>query len=123
MIKCTDFNVDWPIKISTLPLSETEERFGKILWAADFLSAFSHPDNIPKIVRDLYWENQSRAVKYDETTRTVNAYRLQRNSDGTLVTQEARDSEGKLIYKPVLEVAPEDAAETDYATIMEVKFV
>ncbi|OGG29346.1 hypothetical protein A2973_02360 [Candidatus Gottesmanbacteria bacterium RIFCSPLOWO2_01_FULL_49_10] len=109
MIRATDFNTPWPVKEQEEGMTGTIKQWGKVLEAADFLSAFAHPDNIPALVSGLYWENLSRVVQNGK----VKAFA--RNGDGSLVL----DHEGR----PVLtDVADGQDGRDTYTTIQEVKF-
>lgn len=108
MIRATDFNMSWPEKEEKEGLTGIIKEWGKVLEAADFLSSFSHPGNIPGSVAGLYWENLSRVVKRGK------AQKWARNNDGTLKFEDGR---------PVLiDVIGEKDGRDNYARIIEVKF-
>ncbi|OGG27414.1 hypothetical protein A2960_06470 [Candidatus Gottesmanbacteria bacterium RIFCSPLOWO2_01_FULL_39_12b] len=104
MIRSTDFNK--PKEKEGFVGAERE--WGKVLEAADFLAAFANPDNIPKIVSDLYWENLARVVQNGKVKK------WQRNGDGSLLL---------IAGKPQLEdVRDEKEGLDNYARIIEAKF-
>ena len=106
MHKATDFNTQWPQKQMEFGIERERERWARVLWAADFLSAFADLKNVPGYIRELFRENQARVV-----------------IEGKVKTF-ARDADGKLLLvngKPDLIDAPDKGLD-DYATILEAKY-
>ncbi len=107
-IRGTDFNMPWKVKLAG-EIPEGAAPWAKLLEAADFLSAFSHEDNIPGLVSGLYWEHQAPFV----IGGVVQVW--DRDESGAIRI----DSDNKPILRPARD---ETEAHRYYATIMEVKF-
>ncbi len=122
MIRATDFNMPWPLKEENEGLVGDVKEWGKVLEAADFLSAFAHRENIPSIVWDLYWEHLSRIVMTvkDGKPKVMRFQRYKQSDQDCLYP----DWIGKIRLgkdnKPLLEESPD--GENDYARIIEYKF-